>query len=41
MWFGGLVVGVGTALGDWTVMPCGAVLSVLGALYIRRFAETD
>jgi hypothetical protein len=41
MWFGGLVFGMGAGLGVWSLMASGTILSILGAIYIRKFAEID
>lgn len=40
MWVGGVMVGIGAA-GVWPMLSGGMLISLLGAVYIRRFAERN
>jgi hypothetical protein len=39
MWMAGLALGVGLMASDYSVAFAGALLSLCGVVYIRRFAE--
>jgi hypothetical protein len=39
MWCAGAMLGVGAATGELWPLSAGAMLSMLGVIYIRKFAE--